>query len=134
VLIDTLHDPFVDLLIGNIKKVGVDMADIKYVLMTHGHFDHVGGAYKLKPLMPNAEFVMTPAGWDEAFEDSAKSQGGRRPWTFIKDMGTVARDGQAFTLGDATFTVYETPGHTFATASYGFGQPACVSPAIFDWF
>lgn len=120
VLIDTLHEPFVDLLIGNIKKLGVDMADIKYVLMTHGHFDHVGGAYKLKPLMPNAEFVMTQAGWDEAFADSAKSQRGRRPWTFVDQTGTVAKDGQAFTLGGATFTAYETPGHTFGTASYGF--------------
>ena len=45
VLIDTLHEPFADQLIENIKKVGVDPADIKYVLMTHGHFDHVGGAY-----------------------------------------------------------------------------------------
>lgn len=120
VLIDTLHEPFVDLLIDNLKKLGVDMADIKYVMMTHGHFDHVGGAYKLKPLMPNATFVMTQAGWDEAFADSARSQGGRRPWTFIEEVGTVAKDGQAFTLGGATFTAYETPGHTFGTASYGF--------------
>ena len=63
VLIDTLHEPHVDQLIANLQKVGVDFADIKYVLMTHGHFDHVGGAAKLKPLLPNAKFAMTKTGW-----------------------------------------------------------------------
>jgi len=47
VLIDTLHEPHVDQLVANLGKVGINLADIKYVLMTHGHFDHVGGAAKL---------------------------------------------------------------------------------------
>ena len=42
VLIDTTHEPFVDHLIENIAAVGVALDDIRYVLMTHGHFDHVG--------------------------------------------------------------------------------------------
>jgi metallo-beta-lactamase class B len=115
-LIDTLHEPFVDQLIDNIGKLGVDLADIKYVLMTHGHFDHAGGAYKLKPLVPNAKFVMTQKGWDEAYESSS----GHRPWKFLDTVNIVSKDGQSFTLGDATFTVYETPGHSFGTASYAF--------------
>src|SRR3954469_1879532 len=82
VLIDTLHDPFADLLIDNIKKVGVSPADIKYVLMTHGHFDHAGGAYKLKPLT-SARFVMTQRGWDEGIKSSHGSRGTPRQWTFI---------------------------------------------------
>src|ERR1051325_7383489 len=43
VLIDTLHEPHVEQLIANLRKVGIDPADARYVLMTHGHFDHVGG-------------------------------------------------------------------------------------------
>lgn len=119
VLIDTLHEPFVDQLIENIRKVGVDPADIKLVLMTHGHFDHVGGAYKLKPLT-NAKFVMTQEGWNEAIRDSAASKSGRRPWIFLDAIDVVAKDAETFTVGDTTFTVYETPGHTFGTASYAF--------------
>ena len=118
VLIDTLHDPFGDLLIANIRKVGVDPASIKYVLMTHGHFDHVGGAYKLKPLM-KARFAMTEKGWTEAITSAQASQGTPRPWTMIaKDL--VVKDGDVITVGDTTFGVYETPGHTFGTASYSF--------------
>ncbi|MGB7300089.1 MAG: MBL fold metallo-hydrolase [Burkholderiaceae bacterium] len=120
VLIDTLHDPFVDQLVKNIRQVGVDPADIKLVLMTHGHFDHAGGAYKLKPLMPQAKFVMSKQGWYEAFEDVAKKKGGRRAWQFLDKIDTVAKDGEVFQIGDTAFTAYETPGHTLGTASYGF--------------
>ncbi|QKO14196.1 Metallo-beta-lactamase L1 precursor [Dickeya solani] len=78
VLIDTLHEPYVDQLIANIRQVGIDPAEIKLVLMTHGHFDHVGGAYKIKALS-QARFVMTQAGWDEAREDARQSQHSPHP-------------------------------------------------------
>jgi metallo-beta-lactamase class B len=118
VLIDTLHDPFADLLIDNIRKVGVDPADIRYVLITHGHFDHAGGAYKLKPLT-KARFVMTQKGWDEAARSAKASQGTPRQWTFIP-QDIVAKDGDVIHLGGEKFVVYETPGHTFGTASFGY--------------
>ena len=117
VLIDTLYGPFQKTIIENIKKTGTDFADIKYVLMTHGHFDHVGGAAALKPLLTNATFVMTQGGWDEAVESSKASQGGPRAWDMIAPDMVVA-DGDEITLGGNTFTVVETPGHTWGTASY----------------
>jgi len=119
VLIDTLYGPFQDMLVEKIKETGTDLADIKYVLMTHGHFDHAGGAAALKPLLPNAKFVMTQKGWDEATESSAKSQGGPRAWDMIEPEIVVA-DGDEITVGDNTFTVIETPGHTWGTASYTY--------------
>ena len=119
VLIDTLHEPHVDQLIDNLRTVGVDPASIRYVLMTHGHFDHAGGAYKLKPLMPQARFVMTQAGWNEALKSSKASEATPRPWKMI-DQDTVARDGDLITVGDTQFRVFETPGHTWGTASYEY--------------
>lgn len=117
VLIDTLYGPFKKMIVENIQKTGTDLADIRYVLMTHGHFDHVGGAVALKPLLPNATFVMTQQGWDEAVESAAKSQGGPRAWEMIEPEMVVA-DGDEITVGSNTFTVIETPGHTWGTASY----------------
>ena len=114
VLLDTLHDPFTGLLQDNLKKAGIQPAEIKYVLMTHGHWDHAGGAYALKPLTA-ARFVMTQRGWAEA----AASAGGSRPWKMIA-QDLVLKDGESVTVGDTTFTLYETPGHTFGTASYSF--------------
>jgi metallo-beta-lactamase class B len=117
VLIDTLYGPFQKMIVENIQKTGTDLADIKYVMMTHGHFDHVGGAASLKPQLPNAKFVMTQGGWDEAVESSAQSQGGPRAWNMIAPEITVA-DGDQITVGGNTFQVIETPGHTWGTASY----------------
>lgn len=117
VLIDTLYGPFTPILLDNIAKTGTDLADIKYVLMTHGHFDHVAGAAALKPLLPNATFVMTQGGWNEAVESSQASQAGPRAWDMIEPEMVVA-DGDTITLGDNGFTVVETPGHTWGTASY----------------
>jgi metallo-beta-lactamase class B len=119
VLIDTLHDPHVDQLLENLKRVGVDPASLRYVLMTHGHFDHVGGAARLKALAPNARFVMTRRGWDEGHASAQQSAGTPRAWKMV-ETDVVVRDGDTVTVGDTVFTVYETPGHTFGTASYEF--------------
>lgn len=118
VLIDTLYGPFIGQLIENLKSTGVDFADIKYVLMTHGHFDHVGGAAALKPLLPNARFVMTQDGWDEAIESAEKSEG-RRAWKMI-EQDVVVEDGDTIELGGNAFKVIQTPGHTWGTASYTY--------------
>ncbi len=119
VLIDTLYGPFIGQLIDNLKSTGVDFADIKYVLMTHGHFDHVGGAAALKPQLPNARFVMTQGGWDEAIESAEKSEGTRRAWKMI-EPDVVVKGGDVIELGGNSFKVVETPGHTWGTASYLF--------------
>ena len=119
VLIDTLHEPHVDQLVANLDKIGVELSEIKYVLMTHGHFDHVAGAAKLKPLLPNARFVMTQTGWNEGIEGAKKSQSTPRPWSMIaQDM--VVKDGDTIRLGGNSFVVLETPGHTRGTASYTY--------------
>ena len=116
VLIDTLYGPFIEQIIGNIKATGTDFADIKYVLMTHGHFDHAGGAAALKPLLPNAKFVMSKGGWEEA-QESAKKSFARRAWQMI-DLDMVLNDGESVELGGNKFTLVETPGHTWGTGSY----------------
>jgi metallo-beta-lactamase class B len=117
ILIDTLYEPFTDTLLDNIRKVGADPKDIKVVLMTHGHFDHAAGAAKLKPLLPNARFVMTETGWREGAEAAQASQGTATPWTML-GKEVVAKDGDTFTAGGVTVQIVETPGHTFGTASY----------------
>lgn len=118
VLIDTLYGQFTKQLIENMKSSGIDFENIKYVLITHGHFDHAGGAAALKAVLPNAKFVMTQRGWDEATKSAANSKG-RRAWKMIEPE-IVAKDGDTFEVGGNTFRVYETPGHTWGTASYTY--------------
>ena len=118
VLIDTVHEPFVDVLLENLRTVGIAQDDIRLVLMTHGHFDHVGGYYRLKPLLKNARFVMTERGWNEAFRYARQSRGTAGEWKMLEEKDLVARDGETLRCGNGVFTVLETPGHTWGTASY----------------
>jgi len=119
VLIDTLYGGYTAPMIERIKGLGVDLADIKYVLMTHGHRDHVGGATVLRPALPNATFVMTQGGWDEAVKSAEASTGSRREFKMIAPE-MVVNDGDEITLGGNVFKVIETPGHTWGTASYTY--------------
>lgn len=118
VLIDTTHEPFVDFLLENLKTVGIPPESVRLVLMTHGHFDHVGGYHRLKPLLKNARFAMTERGWAEAARYAAASQGTPSAWIMPEGKDLVVRDGEALICGGSRFTVLETPGHTWGTASY----------------
>ena len=118
VLIDTTHEPFVDHLLENIAKAGARPDQIRYVLMTHGHFDHVGGYCKLKSLMPDARFAMSERGWQEAFESARASEGSPKAWRMLYEKDLVLKDGESIELGDNKFTALETPGHTWGTVSY----------------
>ena len=91
---------------GGLKKLGLDPAAIKYVVVSHGHSDHSGGAKYLQDRF-NARVILTAADWD-LLDKSTQT----RP---RRDM--VATDGQKLTLGDTTLTLYNTPGHTLGTLS-----------------
>ena len=58
-------------LLGSIQKAGYSPADVTDVLLTHLHFDHVGGAVQrdgdqLTPVFPNATYWTHPAHWQWA--------------------------------------------------------------------
>ena len=115
IIIDALFDYSVDDEVAEgLKKVGLDPAKIKYVIISHGHGDHSGGAKYLQDSY-KARVLLSAADWD--LLDRSR---GTRP---ARDM--VATDGQKLTLGDTTITMYITPGHTAGTLSYlipGEGQ------------
>jgi hypothetical protein len=61
ILFDSTQEPFVDHVIDNIKKVGVNPRDIKYIILSHGHLDHVGGAAKIQELTGARVMAMAQA-------------------------------------------------------------------------
>ena len=48
IMIDTAEEPFVGHVIDNIRTLGFDLKDIKYILISHGHVDHFGGAARIQ--------------------------------------------------------------------------------------
>jgi metallo-beta-lactamase class B len=107
ILIDSIFDYSVDdEVAGGLKKLGLDPAAIKYVIVSHGHSDHSGGAKYLQDRF-DAHVLLSAADWD--LLDKSTQTKPRR------DM--VATDGQKLTLGNTTITIYQTPGHTLGTLS-----------------
>ncbi|CAN5206734.1 MBL fold metallo-hydrolase [soil metagenome] len=66
-------------LLDSIHKAGYSEADVTHVLLTHLHFDHVGGAVKreddqLRPVFPNATYWTHPAHWDWAVNPNPREK------------------------------------------------------------
>jgi metallo-beta-lactamase class B len=109
ILVDTIWDYSVaDEIVGGLKKLGFDPAQIKYAVVTHGHRDHVGGAKYLQDHF-GTRVMLSAVDWDFVEQSPRVTAKPRR------DM--VATDGQKLTLGDTTLTLYFTPGHTLGTLS-----------------
>jgi metallo-beta-lactamase class B len=109
IIIDAIFDYSVeDEIVNGLKKLGLDPAMIKYVIVSHAHRDHVGGAGYLQKKF-GARVMMGAEDWALLERTSGSWLKARR------DM--VATDGQKLTLGDTTITMYVTPGHTLGTLS-----------------
>ena len=91
------------------KKLGLDPTKIKYVIISHGHGDHSGGAKYLQDTY-QARIILSPADWDLLARDLNNA-------TVNPKRDMEATDGQKLTLGDTTLTLYITPGHTAGTIS-----------------
>ena len=126
ILIDTLYDyASEEAIVGGLRKLGLDPAAVKYVIITHAHGDHVGGA-KLMQERFGARIVMGGPDWD-SIEKSVNQYPNGKPKRDI-----AATDGQRITLGDASITLVSTPGHTPGTLSMFFevkdgGRPLTVA-------
>ena len=106
VLIDSLLPGQAEtLLIPHLKKVGIDPAQVKFVIVTHGHVDHMGGASYFQDHY-KAKVAMTGQDWD-FIEKAPAAEPGAQP-----KRDQVVKDGDKITVGDRTFTILFTPGHT----------------------
>jgi metallo-beta-lactamase class B len=115
ILIDSLHEPYVETGVEHIRQLGFDPADIRYVLGTHGHFDHMGGhAYYQKTF--GSRVGLTAGDWKRAQTDADQPIFGMD----VADVDMVIQDGDTLELGDQTMKFFVTPGHTEGVLSMEF--------------
>lgn len=108
IVVDAIFDNTVEAEVADgLRKMGLDPKNIRYVIISHGHADHVGGAKFLQEKF-GARIVMGEADWQ--FVES-----GTQSWKPRRDM--VATDGMQIKLGDTTVRLVHTPGHTPGTFS-----------------
>jgi metallo-beta-lactamase class B len=111
ILFDTAQEPYVDYVISNIRKVGVDPKSIKYIILSHGHLDHFGGAAKIQEAS-GARVIAVEEDWTmiEQVGSRPGANGGPPPRVPKKDM--VVKEGDMLNLGGQSLKFHQTPGHT----------------------
>ena len=118
VLIDGGMPQTADLLLANMKRLGVAPGDLRFILHSHAHADHVGPLAAIKRatgavLVSNAEsaaLLERGGSHDIHFADSITYPPVR--------PDRLVQDGEIIQLGSTAFTVAFTPGHTPGSMSW----------------
>ena len=131
IMLDTGYQQSLYIVIDNIYRIGLDPHDIKYVLLTHGHIDHMGAAKAVKELT-GAKIALGYA--DREYANGtldlsyAKELDMEFAETFEPDI--LLSDGDEIELGDTKIRAVATPGHTPGAMSYFFSVTDGVSSYI----
>jgi metallo-beta-lactamase class B len=113
ILFDSLYGDLTDNMIDGIRELGFDPNDIRYVIVTHAHFDHIGGAKRMQDEF-GAVVLMTAEDWQMVDEDPVYREYPKpRRHLTITEGGTV-------NLGRTALRFVKTPGHTTGVASTRF--------------
>lgn len=117
ILIDGILAQSVPQIVANIRALGFNIRDVKYLLNSHAHIDHAGGLAGLQRAS-GAKMVASAA-------DRPTLEAGAIGFGPTKDMpfppirvDRVIGDGDAVTLGGVTLIAHLTPGHTEGCTSW----------------
>ena len=105
ILIDPTYHHTAELVLASVRKLGFNPTDIEYVLVTHGHRDHAGGAQLIRDAT-GARIVMAKGDW-EIYQNPEPAA----DYPIIP-LDMVAEDNSLIELGDTTVRLLVTPGHT----------------------
>ena len=111
ILLDATYADTADIVLDNVRKLGQDPANIKYILITHGHADHFAGAGRIKQVT-GARVGMALADWEnvERLQSGAGQANQSSGIRLTRDL--VIKDGDMLTVGDTQLWFYLIPGHT----------------------
>ena len=105
ILIDTGYEETAPIVAESVAALGFDIRDVKYILHSHGHYDHTDGTPHIVGLTGAKTFLA---------KQDVKYLKGWIPDEFYSD-------GQIISLGNTSILCLATPGHTEGTYSFFFG-------------
>ena len=128
VLIDSGVEAAAPLVLDNIRALGIDPRDIRYLLMSHEHFDHVG-AHAALAEATGAQVIASPEAAKVLASGKVSAddpQADIHPAMTPVNVDRIVSDGEVLTLGGTEFTAHFTPGHTPGAMSWTWN--ACSLP------
>jgi len=104
-------------ILANIRALGFDIHDVKYLLNSHAHFDHAGGLAALKR---ESGAVMIASAADRGILEAGHIGYGPTAGILVPPVHVdrVVGDGDTVRLGGVTLTAHMTPGHTPGCTSW----------------
>ena len=121
ILLDTGLPQTLYLILENLRKLNFDYRDIRHIIHSHGHIDHIGGTRALVALTGAKTYV----GYGD--EETVRGKNGlqwtnefNRPFEEPFEPDVIVRDGEKIKIGDKEFLFVATPGHTAGTMSIFF--------------
>ena len=120
-----LIEPGPSATVGTIQEAlaQVGMTDLTYIIPTHIHMDHAGGAGALAELFPRAKVIVHPRGLKHAVEPSRLIESVKMVWgdDFEEHFGPIipvpesqiqaVDDGEVITAGSRELQMIHAPGH-----------------------
>ena len=110
ILFDSAQEPYVDWVMDNIRKYA-DLKDIKYIILSHGHLDHFGGAAKIQAAS-GAHVLAVDEDWNMIAQVGSKPGRDGSPPPAVPKRDMAIREGDTLNLGDQHLIFHQTPGHT----------------------
>jgi len=110
ILIDSTYERDIPWIRQNVEELGFNMRDIKVLLNSHAHADHIE-AHSLMKELTGAQVVMSEADGATLAEGGGIASNGRPRFTPVKPDRLI-RTGDTVTLGGTTLTAHVFPGHT----------------------
>ena len=120
VLIDSGTEVGAELVAENIRQLGFPLRDVKYLLVSHEHLDHVGGIARLQQLTGGTLIATAPAAkvLNSGLPSSDDPQAGMHKPFPAASVGRVIADGGDVRLGNIRLFAMTTPGHTSGAVSW----------------
>lgn len=123
VLVDVALPQSAPLIDAAITALGFRTAEVKYILTSHAHFDHLGGVRSMQrftgaTVLASASTAQALASGHPVPEDPQFGTGPLDAFPAITDDVRVMRDGETIAIGGVTITAQYTPGHTPGATSW----------------
>lgn len=107
------------LIADNIRTLGFQLRDVKWIGMSHAHYDHAGGLAALVRMSGGKATVLATARGAEALragraspDDPQAGYGDETKFPPVKTAIRVMADGESLRVGDTMLRLHATPGHT----------------------
>ena len=101
---------------GLYEKLSANGMNVRAILLTHGHFDHIMGVHELTKLSGAKVYALAEECALCGDADLNASAQIRRPYTV--DVDVKLSDGQEFDAAGINFKVIASPGHTEGSCCY----------------